>query len=193
MTKYALNIWFIYFKLTINFNKIQILLIRWPCYPHQWLNLIMKHKKYKYFETCKYKTIMKHTNLKHGNQKYFEICKSKTNVKHENVKLNWNMHIKNLLKKCIIKYLNQIDFESIWILNLNQTYKVKLYETLIYYSSKTLICSNNLHLFLPIKTQNENKMRSICFITYERLLISLNRCLLTFHEFVSNSSTPHKK
>ena len=44
----------------------------------------MKHEKYRYFETCKYKTIMKHTNLKHANQKHFEICKSKTNMKHVN-------------------------------------------------------------------------------------------------------------
>lgn len=75
----------------------------------------------------------------------------------------------------------------------SKSYKAKLYETLIYSSSKTLICSNNLHLSLPVKIQNENEMRSICFIIYERTLISPNRCLLTFHEFVSNSPTPHKK
>lgn len=54
---------------------------------------------------------MKHKNLKYGNQKFFEICKSKTNVKHGNVKLNWDMYIKNMQKKCIIKYLNQIFFD----------------------------------------------------------------------------------
>lgn len=56
------------------------------------IKLYFETWKYKYLETCKCKTIMKHSNLKHANQNYFEICKSKTNMKHTNIKLILNMH-----------------------------------------------------------------------------------------------------